>query len=135
MEKAIFLSEFLGFVIVILPAVIFFWVFVPIFNVIKKMKGFENLLSDTEQITIADENDPAKNQIQTPKRSASRLILLLSGLTAIVLAVCISCYYFYMNIYCINCNMPLDLTDFSKILLALGIGVIPYAANRFKKST
>ena len=67
------------------------------------------------------------------QRSASRLILFLSGVTSLILGVCITTYYFYMTIYCIDCSSNLDLTEFTNVILALGIGVIPYSVNQVKK--
>ncbi len=132
MEKALFLSELLGFLVVVLPVVIFFMVFAPIFKQVKKMKGFQDLLSDVDEVADRDKEGNLIPGQKAPKRSVSRLILLLSGMTSIVLAVCITSYYFYMNVYCITCKFEMDLTDFTNVLLALGIGVVPYAVNRLK---
>lgn len=119
------ISEILGMIIVILP--VFIFVFTML--VIKKRLGEQKvdlagLLSEPE----VPGTTPAQG-----KKSASRLILFLSGVTSLILGVCITSYYFYMTIYCIDCTSNLDLMDFTNVILALGIGVVPYAVNQVKK--
>ena len=60
-------------------------------------------------------------------RSASRLVLFLSGITAILIAVCITTYYLY---YSLCCGKAPELDGLISVLLTLGIGVIPYAVNK-----
>ena len=60
-------------------------------------------------------------------RSTSRLVLFLSGITAILIAVCITTYYLY---YYLCCGKPPELDGLISVLLTLGIGVIPYTVNR-----
>ncbi len=60
-------------------------------------------------------------------RSASRLVLFLSGITAILISVCITTYYLY---YYLCCGQPPDLDGLISVMMTLGIGVIPYAVNR-----
>lgn len=126
-------SEILGIIIVLLPV----FIFVLTMLVIKKRLGEEKVGLGK---LLSEPDDPVLNKAGIPvspptpgKRSASRLILFLSGVTSLILGVCITTYYFYMTIYCIDCSSNLDLSDFTNVILALGIGVVPYAVNQVKK--
>jgi hypothetical protein len=63
-------------------------------------------------------------------RSASRLVLFLSGITAIIISVCITTYYLY---YYLCCGKAPDMDGLINVMLTLGIGVIPYAVNKVAK--
>lgn len=133
-----YLQEILGAIIVVAPLLIFLTV----------MRMAKKALSD-ENINIADllieTDNPPKSETAPAaqgeegaappavKRSASRFILFLSGITSLILATCITTYYFYMKIYAIEDGSGLDLADFTNVLLALGIGVVPYSVNQVKK--
>ncbi|RJE72440.1 hypothetical protein [Reichenbachiella sp. MSK19-1] len=145
------LGVLLGIVIVLAPLIIF----VITIWVIKKYLSdqdvhYTDLLAETEveikKLIIAQEakkqeakkNEDTNQETKesepdkpvTTKRSASRLVLFLSGITSLILGVCITSFYFYMNIYR---SIRLDLSDFTYVLLALGIGVVPYSVNQIKK--
>ncbi len=77
-------------------------------------------------------NTQQTQQTQTVpgNRSASRLVLFLSGMTAIIVAVCITTYYLY---YYLCCGKAPDMDGLISVLLMLGIGVIPYAVNKVAK--
>jgi hypothetical protein len=62
-----------------------------------------------------------------PPQSVSRFIAFISGLTTISLAVCITTFYMYE--YFSNVT-NIDLAKLSDVLLALGLGVIPYGVNK-----
>ncbi|MEQ6121594.1 hypothetical protein [Reichenbachiella sp. MALMAid0571] len=136
------IPEWLGIFIVLAPIIIFVLTMLAIKNRLTDQNvNLTDLLAETE-VEIKNQADAqaarANNEAAPPvpvstKRSASRLILFLSGVTSLVLAVCITTFYFYMNIYCINCAVGLDLSDFTNVLLALGIGVVPYSVNQVKK--
>lgn len=141
MENGVYTPEWLGVVIVILPVAIFL---IELLIVRKSLKGKVSLgdvLSETETTTSEHSETDKSGKIvsstetkpEIKKKSASRLILFLSGITSLILAVCFTSYYFYISIYCINCKMDMDLGEFSNILLVLGIGVVPYAVNQVKK--
>ena len=68
-----------------------------------------------------------------PKRSASRFILFITAITTLVITVCFTTYYIYVKVYNINGGSDPDLEGFTNVLLALGIGVIPYSVNQVKK--
>lgn len=62
-----------------------------------------------------------------PVRSASRTIAFLTAVVALIIAVVITSYTGYQIIT--GCNKDVSLDGLWKILVALGIGVIPYGAN------
>lgn len=93
-----------------------------------------NLLNESIGI-INSGNILLTNNAKTPgvlpaqPGSSSRLVMFLSGVTAIIVSVTTLSYYYYMTI-----RYPSEQPDLSKILyfmLSLGIGVIPYAVNKF----
>lgn len=71
-----------------------------------------------------------RTQTVPGNRSASRLVLFLSGITAIIISVCITTYYLY---YYLCCGKAPDMDGLINVLLTLGIGVIPYAINKVAK--
>jgi flagellar basal body-associated protein FliL len=130
------IPEILGVIIVMAPLVIFILTMLVIKNRMKDQSiNLADMLVETD--VPLPENDKKDGDATTPKapvkRSASRLILFLSGVTSLILSVCITTYYFYMKIYCINCGTGLDLDDFTNVILALGIGFVPYSINQVKK--
>jgi flagellar basal body-associated protein FliL len=131
------LKEILGAIIVIAPLVIFLAVMWMAKRAISKEQiKLGDLLIETDTLPKPDfkKKGDAEEEPTPPivKRSASRLMLFLSGITSLVLATCITTYYFYMKIYSVG-NGALDLSDFTNVLLALGVGVIPYSVNQVKK--
>lgn len=63
----------------------------------------------------------------TPRASSSRFIALVTSLLTLVVAVCLCSFFIY---FYIATGTPPDIGKFSSVLLALGIGVIPYAFNK-----
>lgn len=128
-EKAALLSEGLGILIVLLPVIIFL---IVIFYLTKKIGEDKiklvDLLAEPEVQKAVKEGETAP-----PKKSASRFILFVTGLTTLVITVCFTTYYFYVKIYQINGGTDPDLEGFTNVLLALGIGVVPYTVNQVKK--
>lgn len=135
------IQEWLGIFIVLAPILIFLISMMVIKNRLSEQNvHLADLLAETEielenkKATTATGTDPKPTAVaNTTKRSASRLILFLSGVTSLILSVCITTFYFYMNIYCIDCSSGIDLSDFTNVILALGIGVVPYSINQVKK--
>lgn len=147
------IPEWLSITIIIAPLLLFVIIVLSVHLMLTKQKvKLSDLLAETEVViqqqkiaheqaetqsstksTNAAVENPPKDDDQHVKRSASRLILFLSGITALALGACITSFYFYMHIYCIACTMDMDLSDFTNVLLALGIGVVPYAFNQLKK--
>lgn len=115
--------EWLGVIIVIAPIVLFI---VLLIVVRRSFKSSENDL--TFQTLLGEPGEDPKT-----KKSSSRFILFLTSLTSLILTACVTSYYFFMKIYCVNCSTGLELDQFANVLLALGIGVVPYAVNQVKK--
>lgn len=59
--------------------------------------------------------------------STSRLIALLSALTTLIIVVCFISYYAYCMIRCKE--LP-DFEELFNVVLALGLGVVPYSVNK-----
>lgn len=114
-------------IIVLLPAVISFLLIFSTIRSLSRAGVLNDSLIEKKNSNIQSADQKNKNvETQSPK-SASRLILFLSGLTAIILSVSIVTYWFY---YQIACTGILDLNSLVYVLLALGIGVVPYAVNK-----
>jgi hypothetical protein len=73
--------------------------------------------------STVQEEDPSSIQLN----STSRTIAFLTGITALIIAITITTYMGYMAIA--GCDKSMELDDIWKLLLALGIGVVPYGAN------
>jgi len=94
--------------------------------------------NDPEEITVpaptaTDPNATIKKTVLDAngqpvyKPSTSRLIAFLSGLTTLIIVVCFISYYAYCMIRC------KDLPAFEElfnVVLALGLGVVPYSVNK-----
>jgi len=59
--------------------------------------------------------------------STSRYIAFIASLLTLVVALCMSCFFIY---YYIRTGCAPDLSALSAVLIALGIGVAPYAFNK-----
>lgn len=64
---------------------------------------------------------------QTYRPSISRYIAFISSILIIIIAVCISCFFIYNYI---KTGCPPELGALTAVLIALGIGIVPYAANK-----
>lgn len=93
----------------------------------RSFKSAENNVTFQTLLGEPDAKDPKQ------KKSASRFILFLTSLTTLIITACVTSYYFFMKIYCVDCGTGLELDEFANVLLALGIGVVPYAVNQVKK--
>lgn len=76
-----------------------------------------SLLPPTIEITASDEY---------PKSSSRYIAFITSALTWVI-ALCLSCFFIYQYI---KANKAPELSGLSSVLLALGIGVVPYAFNK-----
>jgi len=126
-----------GWLLVLLPVVLGVFTFNYIMRWLKK-DGFK--LSDAVSATpvpVAPAAAPAGGVAGTPPAttpppppvpSTSRLIAFLSGIAAIVMALCFTTYFAYFSLI----DKPSGITAFKDlwpILASMGIGVIPYAVN------
>jgi hypothetical protein len=64
-----------------------------------------------------------------PPRSTSRLVVLLSGMVAVVISICMFSYTLYSWEHLGITHTP-DWNALTVILLSLGIGIVPYAVNK-----
>lgn len=125
------IPPYLGPILVLAPFVLFV-ISMIIISVALVMQGLK--LSDmlkespnSHNLGSHDSNDP------NPKFSTSRVVLFLSGVTSLILGVCFASFYFYMHIYNPVYVEDMDFSSFSTLLVALGIGVIPYGVNQLKR--
>jgi len=75
-------------------------------------------------VNADNENDGGE---QKPPQSTSRLLVFISGMTSVIIAVCITCFYMYQ--YFSGEANP-SLGNLSTVLLSLGIGVVPYGFTK-----
>ncbi len=75
---------------------------------------------------IVDGQDPFIKRTILPG-STSRIAVLISGLAAVAIGVCSTSYFFYIYL---KTNQAPDLDKLYNVLLAMGIGVIPYSVNK-----
>lgn len=92
--------------------------------------------SDIPKAPVAprtDDEEPPKPEPAT--QSVSRLLAFISGLVSVGLACSITTYYMWASFN----KITVDIDKLSTVLMALGIGVIPYGVNKaagvFKKPT
>jgi hypothetical protein len=82
-----------------------------------------NMLTQTNEETATDQ----------PVRSASRTIAFFTAVTAMIIVIVLTGYTGYQMVS--GCGKEVNLDGLWKILLALGIGVIPYGANVLNGNT
>ncbi len=85
------------------------------------MNSLIQLFPPTIDVSIKTGNTP----IYRP--SASRLLAFLSGILLLFVALMSTCFYVYF--YLVTGDAP-DLTKLTGVLIALGIGLAPYAVNK-----
>jgi hypothetical protein len=108
--------------IAFLPVI--FFLLISIVTIIKLRNDktkLSNLLAEKDTTAVAANT-------ATPPQSVSRFIAFMSGLVAISLSVCISAFYMY--VYFGNSSAKIDLSSLTSVIWGLGIGVIPYGANK-----
>jgi len=77
----------------------------------------------TPTIEVTSENDPPK--------SSSRYIAFITSALTWVCALCLTCFFIYQYLHT---NQPPTLSGLSDVLIALGIGVVPYAFNKISSA-
>jgi hypothetical protein len=60
-------------------------------------------------------------------KSSSRLLAFISGIITVGLASCLCSFWIYRYF---QCDQSVELSELSNVLLALGLGVVPYAVNK-----
>ncbi|MEY4538340.1 MAG: hypothetical protein RLZZ306_97 [Bacteroidota bacterium] len=82
----------------------------------------------------ADPANPLDPKSMMLLRSSSRLIAFMSGLTAIVISITLMTFYFYDVLSGTNTSQTTYLDSVWKIIVGLGIGVLPYGFNMIKEA-
>lgn len=84
----------------------------------------------TTRGAAAAENIERKDVTQDKQiKSTSRLMAFITGLTALIIGICLTSYVGYLSIS--GCGRDLNIDGLWKILISLGVGVIPYGINVF----
>ncbi len=96
---------------------------------LKSFADFRTLGKEENSSTIQAKPNPVRTTASgdNPPTSSSRLIAFISSITAIIIGISMATFYFYS--YFKYANKP-DIGDLWKALIALGIGVVPYATNQ-----
>lgn len=63
--------------------------------------------------------------------SMSRLIAFITSILSLILGLTLSCFVIYNNLMV---KATPDITDLSKVLLSLGIGIVPYTVNKISSA-
>ncbi|MXV50478.1 hypothetical protein GS399_05790 [Pedobacter sp. HMF7647] len=94
-----------------------------------KLKDIPPTIEVTAQTLFALSSPIEPNHLpETDYRpSISRYIAFISSLLIIILVVCVCCFYIY---YYLSKGCTPDLAGLSTLLIALGVGIVPYAANK-----
>ena len=79
------------------------------------------LLPPTIEVTSSDE----------PPKSSSRYIAFITSALTWIIVLCLTCFFIYQYI---KTGKAPEFTGLSSVLLALGIGVVPYAFNKISKA-
>jgi hypothetical protein len=112
-------------VIALLPAIIFFLsLLVIVFKLKKGGVALSDLLAEKDLTPAIPPAVPSPN----PPQSVSRLIVFLTGLAALIIGVCLTTFFIYC--YFKDSSKTVDLSNLTTVIWGLGIGVIPYGANK-----
>ncbi len=93
------------------------------------MNSLIQLFPPTIEVSMKDKKN-GNQPISRP--SASRLLAFFSGMLLLFVALISTCFYVYF--YLVTGNAP-DLTKLTGVLIALGIGLAPYAVNKVANAT
>lgn len=122
----------LEWVIVFLPSAFFLLMFYYFMGWLKKDSyKLADALSSCDPVKISDPEKSDGSKIDVLPRSSSRMIAFLTGLAAIVVALGVLTVQFYGFL---TENKSFETDGMWKLLLSLGIGVIPYGINMFTKN-
>jgi hypothetical protein len=121
-------------VLVFLPVGMFLFIMLIVVRMLLKSDfSLADALSENYTIVVDVPNanralgEPPSVPEQKTPRSVSRLIALLSGLVSLIIGTSATSYYFYVYL---KTGAGPNLENLFDILLALGVGVVPYAFNR-----
>ncbi|PZF74460.1 hypothetical protein [Taibaiella soli] len=86
-----------------------------------------NAIPVKPKMTASEYADAIQKVKGNYRPSSSRLIAFFSSVITLTLATCLSCFFIY---YYISFGKAPDLSGLSAVLIALGLGVVPYASNK-----
>lgn len=101
-----------------------------------KVRDLPPTIQITANVTVAGTAAAASNtdreykineQSASYRSSISRYIALISSLMIIIIAIALSSFFIY---HYIRTSCPPQLEGLSTVLIALGLGIVPYAANK-----
>jgi hypothetical protein len=114
--------------IAFLPVIFYgFILLVLIFKLKKGNIGLSDLIAEKDpsaKAVVVNNTNTAAN----PPQSVSRFIAFLTGLVALTIAVCLTTFFIYN--YFNTSGKTVDLSNLTTVIWGLGIGVIPYGANK-----
>jgi len=67
-----------------------------------------------------------------PPQSVSRFIAFLTALVSLSIGICLCTFFLYR--YFANPEKPADLSNLTTVIFGMGIGIIPYGANKFSNA-
>lgn len=123
-----------GGTLIILPVLLLLLAMIFLFFLLRGKFRLSDCFKENEPVTVTNPaflqpnalpNTP--QQITIQPNSSSRILAFISGITAVVAAICALSYAFYVNL--LTGSFP----DFSKLfdaIMGLGIGIVPYGFNR-----
>jgi hypothetical protein len=110
--------------IAFLPVIFFaFFLIVITFKLRKGSVGLSDLLAEKAPTAV-----PPAAGTTNPPQSVSRFIAFLTGLVALTIGVCLTTFFIYN--YFGTSGKTADLSNLTTVIWGLGIGVIPYGANK-----
>jgi len=86
-----------------------------------------NAIPEKPKMTASEYSEAMQKVKGNYRPSSSRLIAFFSSIITLTLATCLSCFFIY---YYISFGKAPDLSGLSAVLIALGLGVVPYASNK-----
>lgn len=135
--------EFIVYTITYSPLLLFLFVFLFVFIRLKK-EGYKisDALKENETIPVSVPNPlvdnapvgaapaPFVNENIQPK-SSSRLIAFITALITLGIAASFCSFWLYSYL---KCGFAPSLENITNVILALGLGVIPYAFNKISRA-
>jgi hypothetical protein len=85
---------------------------------------------DAIRAVIANINqvdEPVSSSSSDASQSTSRLIVFLTGITSLLIAVCITSFYFYRKSLG---DQDINFSSLSTVLYGLGLGILPYGFSK-----
>lgn len=97
-----------------------------------KLENLSDVIPPTIEVTYMDKDaDGIETVLKEPHPSVSRYIAFLTTILTLVIVLGVTCFYIY---HYIRTGCPPELTGISTLLIALGIGILPYIFNKVSGS-